>query len=192
LDLDLYSGLIGAVIGGVLSIIGGFAATLFNLFSQKKTILNQQLDKAKKSAEVMYADIFGIIKVMLTFSKEQQSSKFVHLAFATDYTNYIANLQGKISGDEIYLINQLYGYLISYQRITLFPTLNSTEKYLYLNEDFESFCKSVYESKEEFVKHTGFLNSGLTESNYEKLFKGMTEKYIKLLENLKAIKSEHS
>lgn len=157
----LLSGLIGAAIGGVFSIIGSLWATKSNIKSQREETELIAMRNLKLSAGIIYNDIISLLKEMVYMSNAEPIKNMGFGSHNSRYADHVANLKDKLSPDEQYALHYLYGLLMKFQGICQIETHNLSELAAYemsLGKVFERFCRDVYGNTENFRIQSGNLS----------------------------------
>jgi hypothetical protein len=174
----------GAIIGAIGSILGGFLATLFNIWRHRTTEDEKEKRQIKISSSIIYTDFYGLLKEMIYYSKNNTYQGFgSHNAY---HSNHIATLESKLDSNEMHSIHQLYGVLIRYQRSTMLDTLNSTEQKSHLQNDFSRFCTLVYGSMEDFKRNVDNIN--IDNLDHELITRNMLPRFKEIMNKLKDLK----
>lgn len=151
---NLLSGLIGAIIGGLASIIGGLWATNKNIAAQNALLLKQEQNEDRKnhllvkaSAKTIHSDVMSAITEaqLIASSKKMPSG----ISVGTQYSQHITNLISFFDSNEIALIYKIYGHIerlkIDYQKFNEQNAFDPTRR------DAKSFVKEIFGDNEPLV-----------------------------------------
>ncbi|MFX3646280.1 MAG: hypothetical protein ACE3K2_02255 [Paenibacillus sp.] len=181
---------IGAIIGAIASLLGGFFASKYQLKRMEKAEDLKQKQRIKVSSQIIYGDIITLVKAMLYYRRKEHKIVGFYFDYSADYSNHIDVLTERIGGDKTYLLRRIYGHLVNLHHATMASTINSTEINLLASPVYEAACKLLYGSTGKFIGHTGHLWETLTEENYDHLTDAMEHKVKNLIDELEKIKSE--
>ncbi|OKP95402.1 hypothetical protein [Paenibacillus sp. P46E] len=157
----LLSGLIGAVVGALGSIVGGLWATRQNIKLQRKAELERKTEQIKLSAAILYTDIENYLKEMVHLSKVDPIINYGFGSHDSRYSDHIAVVGNKIDSSERYALHVMYGMIMKYQELTKTETFSLETlavREMLLTKQMEYFCTVVYGSKEDFVRQTQSLS----------------------------------
>lgn len=179
---------IGAIIGAIASLLGGFFASKYQLKKMEKAEDLKQKQRIKVSSQIVYGDIIILVKSMMYYRGNSTFNGF-YFHYSADFSNHIDLLTGRIGGDKAYLLRRVYSHLVHMQDASVPPI--SKEKDNQVELVWVASCKLLYRSTENFISNTGHLWESLTEENYDHLKNGMEHNVKELIEELEKLKSEH-
>lgn len=185
---NLLSGLIGAVVGGIASVFGGLWATNRNIKSLERTEKRKSEEQVKLSAGILFEDIMSFIREIIFFGSFHKNQGYA--SHNADYSNHIANLRNSsFNSEDIHTLNQLYGFIMRYQKSSMETSINSTKIEIYLMVDYEKFCNAVFGSTENFRNNTATVNLD-NNLNLELITRNMIPRFGSALNKLYRLKNE--
>ncbi|MEK4193266.1 hypothetical protein [Paenibacillus sp. FSL L8-0323] len=188
-DLDwdiLLSGLIGAFIGGVASILGGLWATNKNIKAQNEhQLMQEEKEKArvqlliKVSAKMIYSDLLSaVFEARLVASSKKKPGG---IPVGSQYSNHIANLIVEFEPDELASIYKIYGHI---ERLkTDFQNYNDENAFDHTPRNCRYFIKEIFGDNESFINKLGPNDIGYEEVvqymriDYKSLFLKLNNMY---------------
>lgn len=185
----LLSGLVGAVVGALGSILGGLWATRQNIKLQREFEVERDTEQIKLSAAILYTDVENFLKEMVHLSKADPIINYGFGSHDSRYSDHIAVVGNKIDSSERYALHVIYGMIMKYQELTKTDTssLQTLEiREMLLRKQIDYFCTVVCESKEEFVQQAQSLS--IIQFQFDKVNGTMRPEYKKMFDKLNDLK----